>query len=885
MKSHFLLSTTFALLAAAHAQPNLPAPATYLIEAEDFQFHGDWQKNGDGGALATSMLITNGADSDAITVVALPKSGNYTMWVRARDYATDPGTRRYKIALNDVLFAPEFGAHGTNGWRWEKAGTRQLDAGDHVLAIRDTARFFGRCDALVFTTDPNFDPNTQSNPALAAKRIAPRKIDATLTTPFAPVAEMKAGAAREVARLENALVRIRFLSSTDNEGKTQITRETALKSGANVQVIPGQNEKLWLQFAPKTEIQTRSMLPAWETPNRPAPKYDFQIGGKNYVATESGNNPFWAAAAQALVSRSAKLSADKKSVEVGLEAPDGTQATGRWELAPGARDAKFSLQMTAPQDGFYSVGFAPFGSHERENVQFNLLPPLFQYQRLPQSPVMVPSHSTPQPLAIVQIPNGASSMTLGVAADPARLPFEWATPNNPVYGFSLLNAQKGVQPTIFTPVLGTPRSNFKAGQPISLGWRVISHAGDWKGAVEYASEKIFEVKDYRKPHGVSMSDAASNMIGLIKSDFESGWDPFLKGFINIEAKKIASQASPLTVVSAAILSRDEELYRTRALPTIEYTLSRPGAHFGLAVPDTHPAYINEAGTKIKVPSDFFGTAYWQGLHDLLGRANTWLPEIAAPNGESRHRTAYSSMPKWSETLAVQRLKPSDATLKQVVDEADAWMKSDLYGRKTGELGLSPFYNMSFYPYWWDLLDLYELTRDKKYLDAAEVGAFNTVAGLWSHPRVPPGNVTIHQNGEYTGDFHMWWRDDKPYRLGYPRVKGDTPRKERSGVAVSQMGLGLEQPSTYYGSGNGNMRNIMMSAWAPNLFAFASLHGREIYRTYARNTVISRLEIIPVITNRTHRPALDAANPAKGPDVTSIYYHHIRRIWRLPLTFW
>ena len=870
---HLIYLTTLTFLAgAAHAQTAATAPATLLVEAEDFQFRGDWAKNSDSSALGGAFLMTQGADSDAMTVVSLAQGGTYNVWVRARDYATEPGSRRYKVALDGALFTPEFGAHGTAGWKWEKAGARELATGDHVLALHDTARFYGRCDAILLTTG-DLDPNAQTRSALDAKRVAPKSIEAQLVAPFAPVAELT-GPTREVAKLENQKLRIRFLSGLDSAGKTQVVRETAIKEGANWRVVPANQEKLWLQFAPQTEIATASMLLAWNTPHNAAPKTAFEVAGKTYQTAESGNNPFWAAPAQALVPRAVRQNG-AQNVEVNFETPDGTKATGRWELSPNASDAQFALQMTAPQNGFYSVGFAPFGQWSREQVQYNLLPPLFQFQRLPQSPVLIGSNATPQPLALVQVAPDGTPMTLGVAADPAKLPFEWATPTNAVYGFSLLNAQKEVQPTIFAPVLGTPRSKFEAGAPISLSWRVISQSGDWENALEYASQNIFGVTDYRKPYGATLSDAAFNMIGLIKSDFASGWDAKLKGFINIEAKNIASQASPLTVVSAAILTRDEELYRTRALPTIEYTLSRPGAHFGTAVPDTQPAYINEAGTKIKVPGDSYGMAYWQGLDELLGHANPWIADIALPGGQPRYHTAYSAMPKWSETLAFYRLKPDAATLKQVVTEADAWLQSDIYGRKTSDLGLSPFYNMSFYPYWWDLLDLYELTGDKKYLNAAQVGAFNTIAGLWSHPRVPEGNITIHAGGEFTGDFHEWWRGDQPYRLGYPRVKGDTPEKQVPAWLVAQMGLGLEQPSTYWGSGKGNMRNIMMEAWAPNLLRLYRYTGREIFRTYARNGILSRWGNYPgyYMTGYTDQQ-LSPQYPYKGPDVTSLYYHHI-----------
>jgi hypothetical protein len=72
-----------------------------------------------------------------------------------------------------------------------------------------------------------------------------------------------------------------------------------------------------------------------------------------------------------------------------------------------------------------------------------------------------------------------------------------------------------------------------------------------------------------------------------------------------------------------------------------------------------------------------------------------------------------------------------------------------------------------------------------------------------------------------------------------------------------------------------MRNIMMSAWAPNLLRLYRYTGRDIFRTYARNSIISRFGNYPgyYITGYTDTE-LSPEYPYKGPDVTSIYYHHI-----------
>lgn len=850
------------------------APVSFLVETEDFQFCGEWLEEREPEASGGRFLRTPGAVADAITVIPVPQSGLYTVWVRARDYLEYPGKRRFKLAVDGDLFEAEFGAHGVAGWQWEKAGQRELPAGDHVLALRDSARFYGRADALLFTTG-ELDPNALPNPAKTVKRLAPKQVAALPVTDFAAAPACAPGEPREVARLENEHLRVRFLSAADVSGKAQVIRTTELRTAQGWRSLEGDpcREKLFVLAAAKTEWRRSSFRPSWVSEPASAPLYRFTVGSKSYEAMAGRSNPFFAAPAQALVGRAAQPTGPGV-VEVSYESASGGKASGRWALRSGARDLEVSITFTAPQDGWYSIGFSPFRGWGADQVQFNLLPPLFQFQRQPETPLLVPSNVTPQPLALVQVDQEGQAMSLGVAADPACLPFVWADADNPVYGFSLLNADGATQPTVFSPVLGQKQSHIKQGETRTVSWRVLACSGDWKQTLEYASREVFGVTDYRKPYSVSLSDAALNMVELMKDPDASGWNAERKGFWNIETTNVASQASPLTVLSAALLTGDETLYRERALPTIEYTLSRPQAHFGMEVPATRAAYISAEGTRIKVPSDFYGTAYWQGLHDLLGRRNPWLPEIALPAGQVRHRTGYSSLPRWSEMLGAYRLNPSPDLLREIEAEAGKFLSHEVYGRKTRDLGDQPFYNVSYYPYWWDLLDLFEATGNRTFLDAAEECAFFTIAGQWSHPRIPEGELTIHPGGEYAGEPHLWFKGDQPFRLGVPRPPGATPQKSVPAWLVAQVGLGLEQPCTYYTS-KGGMRNIMMSAWAPHLLRLYRHTGREIYLIYARNAVISRFGNYPgyYISGYTDLH-LAPDYPFRGPDVTSIYYHHI-----------
>ncbi len=68
----------------------------------------------------------------------------------------------------------------------------------------------------------------------------------------------------------------------------------------------------------------------------------------------------------------------------------------------------------------------------------------------------------------------------------------------------------------------------------------------------------------------------------------------------------------------------------------------------------------------------------------------------------------------------------------------------------------------------------------------------------------------------------------------------------------------------------------MSSWAPHLLRLFNHTQRTIFNTYARNAVIGRFTnypgyyaspVLPIIT-------MQPEFPYKGPDVSSIYYHHI-----------
>ncbi|NQU45017.1 hypothetical protein HQ520_17155, partial [bacterium] len=543
--------------------------------------------------------------------------------------------------------------------------------------------------------------------------------------------------------------------------------------------------------------------------------------------------------------------------------PDGLEGTARWSLEPDRWDAGFEFEWKTREAGYVSVGFSAFSPTEREAVEFVQLPPMYQHQRLPSENRLITSSLTPHPLALVQ----RNALSLAVLAEPDHMPFEWPQARNPIYGFSLTNSRGEAQPTVFSPVLACEGSEVKAGETRRVAWRVLAFPGRWTDAMEYVSANVMKLKDYRTPLHASLTDAVLNMIDLIREGSPAGWDDDLKGFWNIEYKGTVTQAAPLAVVSAAILTRDEKLFSERALPTICFLLSRKSAHFAGVGADRPTGEL--AG-----PSTFFGTTCWQGLHDLLGRLNPWLVEIGMPNGEIRHDQTYNVSPRWSELLAAWRLKPEPALLDEIQKLADRFIDEEVFGTHTEPINYIKFYNISFYPYWWDLVDLYELTGKKRYLEAAEEGAFHTMAGIWSQPPIPDGKVTIHPDGQPPALGRIAWKGTEKFRLNYPIPEGMAKERGVPAWTVAQVGLGFEQPSTYFAE-EGHMKNILMSCWAPHLLRMYEHTGRDIYQTYARNAIIGRFTNYPGyyvcgLTDLYTKPDY----PCVGPDVTALYFHHV-----------
>lgn len=634
----------------------------------------------------------------------------------------------------------------------------------------------------------------------------------------------------------------------------------------------------WMPFMSPLEDNKVFVITGPERVKRPNYKkyYPAWAAGGDSVST----NPYLSGSVCEAVPVSAR-NAGKDVVEVEYVTAGEHGVKGFWTLSENGRSASLRLEFTPSKAGCYSLGVMGLHAALPTAVTNVLLAPMYQYCRIPPQPEMMLSVMMPAPVAMVETEAGGQRMTAFVTGDADAFPkLDWGGVDYSPMGFGLKSHVNMVEPVAFSPVLGMPDSKMKAGEKVSRRFEVGLAALPWNETLEHVVTRIHGVKDYRHQADKSLTETMYSITELMRDDEYGGWDAAMRGHYDIEGKPTKAptvvHSAPLAIVSAAINSGDEDFYLSRALPTIEYTLSRKGYRWSTR--PTDEGYNKDPETLRLSPfGSQFTTTYYEALHRLLGGRNAWLADIAMPDGEPRAPRGYSApILSWVQALGAYRLTGDEKWLRRAKSVAVRDAKMHIYANSKKPMRYQAFYNSTIYAAWWDFLDLYEETGDKQFLEAARYGAAQTLAGIRSWPMVADSVQTVHPGGVYDGNTTMWWKGSEQFRLGFPRHEGDAPEHETEQWRVSPVGLGFEQPSTYFLRNKGKVvRPVFMSSWAPALLRLNAHTGLDIFDTYARNAVLGRFTNYPgyYATGYTDL-TMSERFPYEGPDVSSIYYHHI-----------
>ncbi len=138
------------------------SPTGILIQAADFADYGGWVLDSQFETqMGSPYLLAHGLGrpvADATTVVDVPESGEYEVWVRAKDWVPSYHPGRFTLAINGAALEAEFGANDQD-WSWQSAGKVALTKGEASLMLHDLTGFDGRCDAIYLSKDGSTPPN------------------------------------------------------------------------------------------------------------------------------------------------------------------------------------------------------------------------------------------------------------------------------------------------------------------------------------------------------------------------------------------------------------------------------------------------------------------------------------------------------------------------------------------------------------------------------------------------------------------------------------------------------------------------------------------------------------------------------------------------------
>ncbi len=140
-------------------------PATVLVEAESFDNKGGWSIDQQFmDVMGSSFLMAHGMGhpvEDASTTVTFPETGTYKVYVRTRNWTAQWSDKeaagQFQVLVNDKPLGKTFGKD--NGkWNWSDGGTVKITEKKTKISLKDLTGFNGRCDAILFTSVPNYKP-------------------------------------------------------------------------------------------------------------------------------------------------------------------------------------------------------------------------------------------------------------------------------------------------------------------------------------------------------------------------------------------------------------------------------------------------------------------------------------------------------------------------------------------------------------------------------------------------------------------------------------------------------------------------------------------------------------------------------------------------------
>lgn len=533
-----------------------------------------------------------------------------------------------------------------------------------------------------------------------------------------------------------------------------------------------------------------------------------------------------------------------------------------WLIKSSLPYPKIAFLFTPKKNGFYSVGYIGAPSFKSDHVNELWQPLIWTEKRVPLQAYLTPSFMATIPTTLVN--DGYNS--IGVLAASKYLPFQpLPLLTNSQFGIALLNNKSELQPQVFAPMPGGINSQMMAGHSFEFSMNLVVEPLSITKTYEQMATTVFGFKDYRTNATVSMNTTLDNLIDYSKTRYAWFIDS-LKGFAYAtDVPGAVKNVSSLNPLELAIVRDDKEMFDKRAYPLMEFMLSREKFLFAI---DSNQK-IQSPSRKLRGP--IAPLSELQVLSDVFGGNNSFYATMAKKEfGTARVRNLDEEQKgrNWVNAMFMFKLTSDSAYLSLSKTLADKYLKERVNTRLKGfgdPLFSSNFFWPTFTNNWSALLELYELTADRRYLEAAQDGARHYTLFTWMTPAIPNDLVTVNKGGK--APMYWYLKSKGHHQMYYPEEKVPAWR-------LSEMGLTPESSGTSTGH-----RAIFMSTYAPWLLRIGYHTNDPFLMNVAKASIVGRSESFPgyhINTERTtaYEKADFPLHEHKDQSVNSFHYNHI-----------
>lgn len=535
-------------------------------------------------------------------------------------------------------------------------------------------------------------------------------------------------------------------------------------------------------------------------------------------------------------------------LKANLTVPEDTEPVLEFTLAP-------------KRSGYYSVGYTGAPAFELSRLDEIWQPMFWQEKRFPERSYLALAFRCSVPSVLIN----KAGTSIGVVADPAEFPYQpLPTRYNNLFGVAVRNAAGLAQPMVFAPVLGGPNSKMAAGDNLSFRMRLFLTKDNCASAFETIARKTYGFKDYRKNSICSLNQTLDNEIDYGLSEY-SRFNESLKGCsYATDVPGAVKNVSSLHPLEMALVTDDEEIFRKRAYPILEYMLSREQFLFCLDPKQK----IQNPSRAMKGPAA--PITELTALYEISQKATPVFRRLAQDQfgrGRIANLPTTESRRDWKNAIALYRITQEKRLLEEAIAGADAYISRRIDTPQTdfSDPDSGSFW-FAFAPNWIDLLNLYELTGNTRYLDAAWKGARQYAMFVWMCPRIPDGDILVNEGGKAP----LYW-----YLAGKGHRQLSIPEEMVPAWRPSAIGLVAEGLSTSTGH-----RGVFMAHHAPWMLRLGYYKNDKFLQDIARSAVIGRSCNFPGYHINTARTtAYEKPDyPLREHEELSVNSFHYNHIW-------